>query len=123
MSQEKKYYTIQEMAMECLVGDHVVYHAIINGDIAAIQLGKLWRIPVEELQEMQGLLSRKSSVNSIGTLQEGKYYTSRQVANLFDVSPSSVGGWCSDGRIRAEKFNGAWAIPADEVIRMQRDGV
>lgn len=49
--------------------------------------------------------------------------TVNDVAEALSVSPKCVRNWARDGRIRAVRLGRQWRVPADEIWRLQREGL
>lgn len=47
-----------------------------------------------------------------------KFYTTAQVAEIFQVKSYTVGDWIKQGKIKAAKVGGQWRIRQDEVTRL-----
>ena len=48
---------------------------------------------------------------------DGYYYTSKEFAEMLDVSETRVRVWISRGQVEAEHWYGRIYIPADAVVR------
>ena len=47
-----------------------------------------------------------------------KFYTTNQVADIFQVKNYTVVDWIKQGKMRAAKVGGQWRIPQSEVTRL-----
>ena len=59
-----------------------------------------------------------SSPRTNAVTDDIKFYTTNQVAEIFQVKNFTVRNWIEQGQVRAAKVNGQWRIPQTEVTRL-----
>lgn len=50
-----------------------------------------------------------------------KLYTTKQVADMYEVTAETVRNWIDRGQLRAIKVNGFYRIPHEDVLALARD--
>lgn len=92
-----------------------VYRLIRDGDLKAEKYGS--RIQWITFESLRDFISKKKS-DILST--ENPIYTPSQVAELLDVTTSSVAKWCRIGKLKATQsiYEGNWYIKYSDFIQM-----
>ena len=57
-----------------------------------------------------------SSLNSINALLSRKYYTTKELAELFNVTPLTIRHWIKDGKLRAFKMGSRYRVSTPSLV-------
>lgn len=54
MTEKPKYLTVTEVSERLRVAPQTVRYMIQRDELAAVRVGKLWRIPIEAIEALEG---------------------------------------------------------------------
>ena len=100
---EKRLYTIAELAKLMKSGQKTINRAISRGDIKIVKIGRLVRIPTEEVKKLTS---------------ESKILTSEEAAKMLNLSPLGIRNLVKSGQINAVRLSpqkGRLRIPLEEI--------
>lgn len=53
---------------------------------------------------------------------EGKYYSPREIANRYNVTPQAIIKWIKQGKLKAVKVGSVWRIPESALQEFLEEG-
>jgi excisionase family DNA binding protein len=107
---EKKYLTVKKAALAYRVSQSTIRRMIKAGQLKHIKVGGEYLI--EPLPEPE--LPETETPEPI----ERDFYTTFEVANIFEVERKTIERWIHRGEIQAEKVSGEWRIKKSYIAEL-----
>ena len=116
MGEEKKLYTITEVAELVGISEAEIIRVVMLKKLKAIRVGKAIRIKEEDLEEFLDSFIGKEQQKKVSS--DPVLYTAEQVAKILKLSIDNIWNLLKTGKLKGFKIRegrSSWRIPSDSL--------
>jgi excisionase family DNA binding protein len=116
MEEEKKLYTISEVAEMVGISESEIIRVVMLKKLKAVRVGKAIRIKEEDLEDFLNSFVGKEQQKKVSP--EPVLYTAEQVAKILKLSIDNIWNLLKTGKLKGFKIRegrSSWRIPSDSL--------